>query len=406
MGIKQDLVEARGTLKQRQGKLHEIFKQAGDDLDMSKVTCLGEMDNQQKVSEIRKLSAETDELGKKVDELAALVKAQETASEAKNTPVDIEQSEEQKTKSLGDLFVESDAYKAFQKNHERNKLSMLDISVKTLFETGAGWDPETTRTGRLVEYATRPIQIRDLIPMGQTSQAAVVYMEETTFTNAADATDEGDSYPEATLETTEQSAPVRKIAVFLPVTDEQLEDVSQVRSYIQNRLRFMIGQAIDDQILNGDGSAPELTGILEKAGIQSVAKGSDPVPDAIYKAMVKVMTVGFTTPNAVIINPLDWQGVRLMRTSDGVYIWGNPSESGPERIWGTQVVKAHVISQGTALTGDFANFVEWTERRGIEVRISDSHDDYFVKGKQAIRADVRAAMPIYRPEAFCEVTDL
>jgi HK97 family phage major capsid protein len=168
----------------------------------------------------------------------------------------------------------------------------------------------------------------------------------------------------------------------------------------------MIRQEMDNQILNGNGSSPNLTGILQASGIQSQAKGTDPVPDAVYKAMVNVMTNAYTTPNAVVFHPLDWQAVRLLRTSDGVYIWGNPSESGPERIWGTQVVMAHVIPQGTALTGDFANFVEWAERRGIEVQISDSHSDFFRYGKQAIRADVRAAMPIYRPAAFCEVTGL
>lgn len=407
MGIKQDLVEARGTLKQRRQKLHEIFKEAGKDLDMTQVKCLGDMDEQQKVSEVRKLSAEADELGAKVDELAALVKAAETSGEEKETPVPQETADrEGKAKNLGDLFVESAAYKAYQEGHERNKVGTIDVSLKTLFETGAGWAPETTRTGRLVEYATRPIQVMDVVPMGSTSQAAVVYMEETTYTNAAAPTDEGNQYPEATLEATEQSSPVRKIAVFLPVTDEQLDDVAQARSYVQNRLRFMIRQEIDNQILNGSGSSPNLTGILQVSGLQSQAKGTDPTPDAIYKAMVNVMTNAYTTPNAVVIHPLDWQAVRLLRTSDGVYIWGNPSESGPERIWGTQVIMAHIIPQGTALTGDFANFVEWAERRGIEVQITDSHSDFFRYGKQALRADVRAAMPIYRPSAFCEVTGL
>ncbi|MEX0843404.1 MAG: hypothetical protein WD120_03565 [Gemmatimonadota bacterium] len=43
-------------------------------------------------------------------------------------------------------------------------------------------------------------------------------------------------------------------------------------------------------------------------------------------------------------------------------------------------------------------------RRGIEVQISNSHSDYFVKGKQAIRADMRVALVIYRASAFSEVT--
>jgi HK97 family phage major capsid protein len=411
MAIKQELVEKRGELKAKRKKLHEIFAEAGSDLDMSKVKSLGDMPDSQKVEEVRKLSKAADDLGAEVERLAGIVKAQENDEAHQKgitQPDDPEPQggESRKRKSFGDLFVESDAFKAFGEDHERNKVSTLDISLKTLFETGAGWEPEATRTGRLVEYATRPIQVMDLIPMGQTGQNAVVYMEETTFTNTASPTDEAGTYPEATLELTERTSPVRKIAVWLPVTDEQLEDVAQARNYVQNRLRFMIRQAIDNQILNGDGSSPNLTGILEVTGLQSRAKGTDPTPDAIYKAMIDVMVNGQAEPNAIVMNPRDWQAVRLLRTSDGVYIWGNPADSGPERMWGTQMVRAQVLGAGTALTGDFANFVEWTERRGIDVQITNAHSDFFINGKQAIRADVRAAMPIYRPSAFSEITGI
>src|SRR5690606_20295089 len=100
----------------------------------------------------------------------------------------------------------------------------------------------------------------------------------------------------------------------------------------------------------------------------------------------------------------DWQIVRLLRTADGLYIWGNPSEAGPERIWGLQVTQGDILAQGTAIVGDFANFSELAVRQGLEVKVSDSHDDYFVKGKLAIRADMRAALLWYRPAAFCSIT--
>jgi HK97 family phage major capsid protein len=169
---------------------------------------------------------------------------------------------------------------------------------------------------------------------------------------------------------------------------------------------FMVRQRLDSQILVGDGVAPNLGGILTTVGIQTQAKGGDPTPDAVYKAIVKVEVVGQAAPNAVIFHPTNWQDVRLLRTADGIYIWGNPSDAGPERIWGLRVLKAQAITLGKALVGDFANYIELSTRRGIDVQVSNSHADFFINGKLAVRADTRVALVVYRPSAFTQVTGL
>jgi HK97 family phage major capsid protein len=272
--------------------------------------------------------------------------------------------------------------------------------------TAAGFAPEVFRNDRIVESAQRPIQVVDLIPQVETTQSAIQYMEETTFTNAAAEVAEGGAYPEAALAFTEQSSLVRKIAVWLPITDEQLEDAPQIRGYLDNRLPFMIRQKLDQQIISGNGTAPNLRGIQSVVGIQTQAKGTDPVPDAVYKAIVKVEVTGQAVANAVAMHPNDWQDVRLLRTADGIYIWGNPSDAGPERIWGLRVVRAQALTENTALVGDFTNFSQLAVRRGVDVQISNSHDVYFINGKQAIRADMRVALVVFRPTAFCTVTGI
>lgn len=408
------LSDLEGKIKDRGDKLSGIFDEAGPEIDLTKVKSISG-DSMAKAEEIRKLNDELTDLGKQRDELLQVHKAAQrvrvAGTAAEREEAGAESGGEQgsssgglrPSKSLGELFTGSKAYRS------KGEEARLDVNLKTVMSTGAGFQPETTRTGRIVDFATRPVQVTDLVPQTTTSQAAVVYMEETLFTNNAAETAESTqatpgTYPEAALGLTEQSSTVRKIAVYLPVTDEQLEDEPQVRGYINNRLPFMIEQRLDGQILNGNGTAPNLRGILQTAGIQTQAKGTDPNPDAVYKAMVKVRVTGRALPNGVVFNPFDWQLIRLLRTADGLYIWGNPADAGPERIWGLAVAQGDVIAAGTALVGDFANYSELAVRRGIDVQVSNSHGTFFIEGKQAMRADIRAALVVYRPAAFCTVT--
>jgi HK97 family phage major capsid protein len=391
--------------------LFAVLDEAGPTYDMKLVKSV-QGDTAAKVAWIQAKNAEIDDIGKEVEGYRQVAKAaarrneagsKEQGSEPDERKAGTGRGEPQLTKSLGDLFVKSKAFTGKQGNIGPE--SHLDFDIKTLMTTSAGWMPETTRTGKVVDFATRPVQILDFIPQTTTGQAAVVYMEETTFTNNAAEVAEAGTFPESALALNEQSSPVRKIATFLPITDEQLEDVDQARGYVDNRLRFMLRQRLDGQVLIGNGTAPNLRGLNNIVNILTQAKGTDPTPDAFYKAMVAVRTTGRAVPDLHVMHPLDWMDIRLLRTPDGVYIWGNPSDVGVERLWGLPVAQSDAQTQNTGLTLD-TSFVELSTRRGIDVQISNSHGTYFVEGKQAVRADTRVALVVYRPQAISTITGI
>ncbi len=98
-------------------------------------------------------------------------------------------------------------------------------------------------------------------------------------------------------------------------------------------------------------------------------------------------------------NPLDWQEVRSLRTTDGIYIWGSPSRR-PARIWGLPVVEAVRHAPRTPRWSATSGISELATARGIDVQITNAHSDFFINGKQAIRADIRvAASVIGRPRS-------
>lgn len=310
-------------------------------------------------------------------------------------------------KSLGTRFVEHAEFGAFQRGQLGAKIAFPELEAKTLFQTSAGWDPEDLRTGRVIfDEQQAANMVAPIIPKTTTRMSTVLYMEETTYTSGAAEIAEGATYGESAFQLTERSSEVRKIALFVPITDEQLEDVDRIRDYLDNRLRNQLAQRLDLQILTGNGTAPNLRGVLNVSGINTQAKGADPSPDAIHKAITKCRVNGFAEPDYVIMHPNDWQDFAILRDANGNYIWGRPNDAVTPRIWGKPVIQTTYETENTAVLGDFAGYSELSMRRGIEFEMTNAHSTYFTEGKKAVRADFRCALIFYRALAFCTVTGL
>ena len=205
---------------------------------------------------------------------------------------------------------------------------------------------------------------------------------------------------------TERTSTVRKIAVQIPITDEQLDDVAQVGAYVNQRLSYMIRARLDSQIIAGNGTAPNLEGMNNVTGITTQAKGSHPTPDAVYKAIRACRATVFAEPSAVLVHPNDWQDIRLLTTTDGVYVFGPPSQAGVDTIWGKPVVVDSDITENTALVGAFQSHCYVAVRRGVAVQISSEHASYFIQGVKAVLAEMRAGLVVRREDAFTTVTGI
>lgn len=308
-------------------------------------------------------------------------------------------------RGLGAILRESKAYESFRRGDVKTASLELDgVEMKTLMTLTTINNPATR--GPIVPMAQDETTVSDLLLQGTTDNNTLTYMEETTLTNNAATVAEGAAKPESALAFTERTDNVRKIATWIPATAELLADVAGIQSYIEGRLAFMVRREEEDQVLNGSGTAPDIRGILNRSGIQTQAKGADPIPDAVYKAITKIRVTGQAEPTAYVTHPNDWQEVRLLRTTDGIYIWGSPAEAGPERIWGLQVRQTPVIAEGTGLVGAFTPHGQIFRREGLTITLSTEHSTYFVENKVAILAELRLALVIYRPSAFCTVTGI
>ncbi len=393
-------------LKAKSATLKKVFDEAGLDMDFSKVTSL-EGDTKAKVEKVQTMNAELADLGRQRDELKAMDTARlaaarlyaDTHEPAGQFPQPGKGAEGGERKTLGQLIME-------KKGQLRPNGPSFDVpfEVKTLFQTSAGWAPESMRLPGAVLSPARPIAVMDFIPQFTTTQAAIKYMLETTATFNAAEKAEAAAYAESAFALTETTRVVEKVTSSIPVTDEQLEDVPAAEAYLNQRLEYDIRRRLDLQVLEGNGVTPNLLGTLSIGGsLQTQALGADTVPDAIYKLFDKLRTVGFVEPSVLFCNPSDWQPVRLLRTADGIYIFGSPMDAGPNRIWGVPVLQTTAVTVNTMIAGDYAGFSGLYVRSGLDVSMGYVNDD-FSKGKKTIRAQVRCAMVHFRTSAFGTVT--
>jgi len=329
--------------------------------------------------------------------------------------------EQKGPQTIGEQFANTDAYKAYVEKGVKGVDSQAEF--KTTLNT-TGYPPESLRAPGILETALRnPDSVIGLFDQIQTNQNAYVYLEETTFTNNAGAVAEStdiSSANEGALAFTERTESIRKMATFLPVTDELLADVAGIQGYVNSRLSTMMKLNLDNQLINGDGSAPNLTGVLNKSGINTFAFGSYAGElrkiGQIYQAITEIRKDAFVEPDSIVMHPSDWYDivttVSSVETSGSrnplfVVAGGFGTDVTP-KIWGLNVVPSTVIAEGTMLVGKFGggDAAQVIMREGVDLAVSDSHSDFFAKNQLAIRLTMRLGFAIYRPTAFCTITGM
>lgn len=413
------LAEVREEINEKRKSLHQIFSEAGPDMDMGRVTSING-DTQAKAAEIRRLNDELTALGVESDRLSLLEqigrqneqeykRLNEPSGQMIFQPSNGHSPAPFHAKRLRETLNEHKGYRAFRDGTLRSvtiEIPAPDIKALVTLTT---INRSVPRRDGIVEMALEERTVADLMLQGNTDGNTLEYYEETTFTNAAATVAEGGTKPESTVGYTLRTESVRKIGHWIPATSEALADVSFLESTLRGRLAYGVMRIEESQILTGNGVAPNLLGILNRTGIQTQAKGTDPTPDAIYKAMQKIRGAsgsGFAEPTAVVLHPNDWTDIKLLRTADGIYIWGNPSDEGPDRIWGLPVRQTTAITENTGLVGAFRPHAEVIRREGINITLSTEHSTYFIENKVAILAESRLALAVYRPSAFCTVTSI
>ncbi len=335
--------------------------------------------------------------------------------------------------SIGDAFVNSAEFKSLQGGKNGANMpsafqmntSLTGYNVKDVYSALPSGTPGSFGTIQRDPIVTPPMRtkrVRDLFPARTTSAAVIEYFQHLGFTSTGGGTNSASSVaersganfgakPQSSFVFVGQQAPVRTLAHWEAAHRNVLADEPQLRSIIDNELMYGLRLQEDDQILNGDGTGENLTGVLETSGIQTYdwSDGENlPVVDTMADAIRRAATLSFLAyyePTGVVLNPLDWEKIELTKDSNGQYLVAvSVAMGGEPRVWRLPVVESPAIAEGTALVGAFGTGAQLYDREQASIRISEQHSDFFVRNAVVILAEQRLALAVKRPESFVKVT--
>lgn len=310
-------------------------------------------------------------------------------------------------KSLGEQFVESDGFKAFQESGFSKGARGADMKVKatltslTTDAAGSVGDAiQTTRLPGILPLPQRRLTVRDLITPGRMDGNALEYVKETGFTNNAAPVAEGAAKPSSDIKFDLVTTSAKVIAHWMKASKQVLDDIGQLRSIIDQRLLFGLDYVEETQLLNGDGTGQNLHGIIPQATAYSApfTPTDGTAIDTMRLAMLQAALAEYPATGHVM-HPTDWARIELTKNAGGDYIIGVPQGTIGPRLWGLPVVETQAITVDKFLTGAFRLGAQVFDR--WDARIEAAYvDDDFIKNLITILAEERLALAVYRPEAF------
>lgn len=250
----------------------------------------------------------------------------------------------------------------------------------------------------------RKVHMRQIMPLGTMTGSSLTYMREVGGEGTLTPVLENGTKAQFDLDFIEITVPAEYIAGFLRVSRKMLDDMAAFRSYLQMRLMEMYLKVEDDQILNGTGTSPQLTGILPIATAAIVTTGSN-IERLIY-AISQLEATDYSA-TGIVLNVAAYYWIALNKAS-GSGEYDLPGivviQNGQLYVAGVPVYKTTAIAQTQYLVGDWELGTQLFIREQPVVEFFDQDANNVTTNKITVRIEGRVAVAVYRAAAFVKGT--
>jgi HK97 family phage major capsid protein len=136
-------------------------------------------------------------------------------------------------------------------------------------------------------------------------------------------------------------------------------------------------------------------------------KWSDGLPgdlkyDAIRRAVLLARKAEYQV-TGMVLHPDEVADIELAKGDDGHYMFVVINESQGRRLWRIPYVETTAINPGEGLVGAFRQGATLFDRAMASVRVSEHHNDFFMRNMVQVLIEQRIAFEITRPQAFVAI---
>ena len=315
-----------------------------------------------------------------------------------------------KSEAFGDALNKSESFKAMKNGTQGN--ASLELKADVLISSdfaGASSSRDATGVERVDGIKRDPSNVTNMmgiIPVGSTSSNVIRYVKESAYTDNAANVAEGSAPTDSEFQLTAEDAVVQKTSAVMTISQEMLDDTPALSSYLSQRLPAKINTVIDDQLIGGSGSSPNLLGLMNggttfAAGGFANAIESAQELDVLYVAMNQLALSNYAA-NGIVLNPTDFHKIALLKDTTNEYLRGNSlvSADGFFRINGVPVYMNNKMAAGNFVVADFSQASQVWQREGLRVDFGYENNDNFDKYLVSVRGIARIAHSIYLPKGI------
>lgn len=307
-------------------------------------------------------------------------------------------------KSVGDSFVADKAYTDFVSGAATSARAVITLS-KAGTPTAVGISDGPAATSLAPSFYAGvfgtpnvPQKIEPLIPHIAVTTDSVDYVTVADTIGAAGVAEAG-AIPESRFTPTLAKANVVNVAHYTKITKQLADDAPALAAYINTKMLYGLQNKVENQIVNGDGTAPQLKGLLA-TGSYTDASAQLTGAKNLFDLLLLLQGVAETAayePEALVLNPMTWAQLAMEKDSQGRYLLGGPGLAANKSVWGIPVVTSSAVPAGKFIFGNFTQTVTIYDRQQVAVEMTGTNEDDFTHYLYTIRASRRLALAVEVP---------